>query len=280
MNPFYGNDCGKLFHGDCLEVMKGLESESVDLVITSPPYPGNSKMWGELYWPENRKRAHEFLGKIWMECLRVLRPGCKLIINIANCKRRPYIPNTHFVYESIGDAAEPLGEIIWSKHGQLGVAFGSYCNPSDPALADMHEYFLLFRKYGNRRKRPGYFLDAFSFKSWRNSVWKIAPAKASKIGHVAPFPKEIPKRLILLYSYPGEVVLDPFLGSGTTAIVAENLDRKWIGIEIEESNCELATRRIKNTHAQLKLDLPQRTEAEPKRNLLVTARLPFSKEKL
>lgn len=263
MSPFYENESGSLFFGDCLEVMRELKDESVDLVLTSPPYPGNSKMWGELFRPGNCAEAHEFLGKVWTECLRALKPGCKLIINIANTQRRPYIPNTHFLYESIGKSAEPLGEIIWHKGlGSIGTAFGTYCNGGDPSLADMHEYILIFRKWGKRQYRSGYFLDPKSFTSWRNSVWKIPPAKAKKVGHVAPFPEEIPKRLILLYSYPNEIVLDPFLGSGTTAVVAQNQDRKWIGIEIEESNCELATRRIRVAHAQLKLDLPKSKTAE------------------
>jgi DNA modification methylase len=87
-----------LYEGDCLEVMKKLKSESVDCVITSPPYPGVNNMWGELYKAENFDRAHEFLNVVWDECLRLLRPGCKLIINIANTKRRPYLPNVARIY--------------------------------------------------------------------------------------------------------------------------------------------------------------------------------------
>jgi len=87
-----------LYEGDCLEVMKTLKAESVDCVITSPPYPGVNNMWGDLFKAENFDKAHEFLNRVWDECLRLLRPGCKLIINIANTKRRPYLPNVARVY--------------------------------------------------------------------------------------------------------------------------------------------------------------------------------------
>ena len=234
-----------IHQGDCIEVMRGMPDNSVDLGITSPPYPGNNKHWSELYYPENWKEAHEFLSEVWDQYLRILKPGCKLIINIANTKRRPYLPNTYKIYDWALGKCEPLGEIIWHKgYGQCGTAWGSYCNPSDPSLADQHEYLLVFRKYGDREKRPGYHLSARDFKSWRNSIWNISPEKASKIGHVAPFPEEIPKRLILLYSYENEVILDAFCGSGTTCKMALIHDRHYIGIDISEEYCNIARQRV------------------------------------
>lgn len=207
--------------GDCLEVMKGWPDNCVDLIITSPPYPGVCNMWGDLFKPENFEKAHQFLSLAWKESIRVLRPGSKLIINIANTKRRPYLPNVSQLYQNI--KAEPLGEIIWNKgYGQCGTAWGSYCNASDPSLADQHEYIVVFRKYGERIKRPGYTLGARDFKSWRNSIWAIPPAKANEIGHIAPFPEEIPKRLILLYSYEGEIICDPFVGQPQLALWQKN----------------------------------------------------------
>ncbi|MCD6144114.1 DNA methyltransferase, partial [Thermococcus sp.] len=117
----------KIICGDCIEVMKEMESDSVDLVVTSPPYPGNNKMWGDMFNEKNIKKAHNFLSRVWDECIRLLKPGCKLIINIANTKRRPYIPNTHYIYSSIENKIEPLGEIIWNKgYGQIGTAWGSF----------------------------------------------------------------------------------------------------------------------------------------------------------
>lgn len=254
MKPYWEMEHGKLYHGDCLEIMRKMHSESVDMVITSPPYPGNNAMWGELYCEDNFLEAHNFLGEVWRECLRLIRPGGKLAINIANTKRRPYLTNTVKTYNEIGENAEPLGEIIWHKgFSTKGTAWGSYCNPSDPALSDQHEYILLFRKWGDRAKRPGYFLNPKQFKSWRNSIWKIQTVHASSVGHRAPFPIEIPQRLILLYSYEGETILDPFLGSGTTAMAAQKLNRKWVGIEIEEDVCRLAENRIRNDNSRLDL---------------------------
>lgn len=243
--------------GDCLEVMKQFDSNSiVGAIITSPPYPGN-KEWGDLYKPEKFEEAHNYLNRVWDECLRILAPGCKLIINIANTGRRPYRPNTYKIYQWAENKCEPLGEIIWYKgYAQIGTAWGSYCNPSDPALADQHEYILVFRKYGKRaNKQRGYFIEPKDFTSWRNSVWLISPERASKIGHPTPFPLEIPKRLIQLYTYPGEIVLDPFCGSGTTCLAARQLKRKYIGIEINPQYYELAIQRMNCMFIQEKLDI-------------------------
>lgn len=242
--------------GDCVELMRDLPAESVDAVITSVPYPGVCNMWGDLFKPERFDDAHRFLDSVWNECLRVLRPGCKLIINIANTKRRPYLTNDARIHWWAQDKCEPVGELIWYKgYGQNGTAWGSFRSPSDIALADQHEYILVFRKFG-KRARPDSFekIDLIDFKSWRNTVWNIAPAKASEIGHVAPFPYEIPKRLIILYTFEGETVLDPFTGSATTALACLNLKRNFIGYENNPEYCALAERRIRE--AQLQLALP------------------------
>jgi site-specific DNA-methyltransferase (adenine-specific) len=246
-----------IYCGDCLELMKQMPDKSVDLIVTSPPYPGNNSMWSDLYKTENFILAHEFLNAVWTESLRILKPGCKLIINIANTRRRPYLVNTHEIYKWAESKCEPLGEIIWNKgYGQMGTAWGSYCNPSDPSLADQHEYILVFRKYGEREhKESGYFTSAHDFKSWRNSIWNIAPAKSSGTGHPALFPVEIPQRLILLYSYPDEIVLDPFIGYSTTALACIKTNRRYIGMEIDPTYYEIAKKRIGYEKQQLRLDL-------------------------
>lgn len=255
----------ELKHGDTLETLKTLPDKSVQLVVTSPPYPGVNNMWGELYKPENFNEAHEFLNNVWDECIRVLDDGCKLCINIANTKRRPYLPNVAMIHKwSIGKC-EPLGEIIWHKgYGQNGTAWGSYCNPSDMSLADQHEYILVFRKYGGRKKQGGYFINPKDFKSWRNSVWQISPAKASEEKHIAPYPLEIPKRLILLYSYPNETILDPFSGSGTTGIAAENYGRNYIGIDHNEEYIKLAKNNIDANKQQIELYFEEVDEIKQK----------------
>jgi site-specific DNA-methyltransferase (adenine-specific) len=235
-----------IYCSDCRDVLPHIPDNCIDLVLTSPPYPGNNKMWGDLFKDSNILEAHKFLNFIWDLCISVLEDGGKLAINIANTKRRPYIPNTHYIYAHLIDKIEPLGEIIWNKgYGQVGTAWGSFCSPSDPSLADQHEYILIFRKYGERQK-PEVFdkIPVHDFNSWRNSIWNIPPAKASEVNHIAPFPEAIPNRLITLYSFEGEVILDPFLGSGTTAYCAKKLGRKCIGIEIEPKYCQIAVERL------------------------------------
>jgi len=255
MKPYYQDEWVTIYLGDCREILPQLPNKSVDLTLTSPPYPGNNKMWGDLFKDDSVESAHLFLQEIWFECERALREGCKLIINIANTKRRPYIPNTHYIYRSCLGILEPLGEVIWNKgYGQIGTAWGSFRCPSDISLADQHEYIMVFRKYGDREK-PDLWekIDTRDFKSWRNSVWNIAPARASELHHIAPLPEDIPNRLMTLYSFEGEIILDPFLGSGTTAYCAKKLNRKCIGIEIEEKYCEISANRCRQMVMDLKL---------------------------
>ena len=251
--PYYQDEYVQIFHGDCRDILP--ELPKVDLVVTSPPYPGNNKMWGELFREGNEREAHDYLNEIWGLCIGVTSPGCKIAINVANTKRRPYIPNTYHIYNYMLGKIEPIGEIIWNKgYGQCGTAWGSFRSPADMALADQHEYILVFRKYGDRNKPDAFEkIDCFDFKSWRNSMWQFPPAKAGKKKHIAPFPDDIPNRLVTLYSFENEVVLDPFLGSGTTAYCAKKLNRKCIGIEIEEKYCEISAKRCSQAVMRLEV---------------------------
>lgn len=241
-----------LHAGDALEILRGMPSESVHQVITSPPYPGVPNLWGPLFAPENFDNAHAWLDSIWEECARVLMPGCKLCINIANIGRRPYLYNSARVamWGMRSHTVEPIGEIIWHKFvgtrpGGSDTAFGTWCNPSDMALVDSHEYILIFRKRGTRTaptKEP--VIAKEQFLEWRKTFWQAQAAHASRVGHCAPFPPDLPHRLITLYSFAGETVLDPFLGSGTTLVEALKLKRKGIGIEIDAENVQLAKRNL------------------------------------
>lgn len=244
-----------LVNADCLSYMKGMDDKSVELIITSPPYPGVCNMWGDLYKTENFDQAHDFLERVWIECIRVLNDGCKLAIVIANTKRRPYLTNVAEIYKRLKDKIEPLGEIIWNKgYGQCGTAWGSFRCPSDPSLADQHEYILILRKYGDRGK-PEIFdkIDLFEFKSWRNSIWRIPPAKASEIGHIAPFPIEIARRLITLYSFKSETVLDPFSGSNTVGLECIRLNRNFLGCELDSGYYEKGKARLLNAMQQQRI---------------------------
>lgn len=244
----------EFIQGDTLEVLKGMDTESIDFILTSPPYPGNP-FWGEAFKPENWQIAHEGLGLVWDECVRVLKPGCKLAINIANTCRRPLIVNTAIIHIYLMDKIEPIGEIIWTKGvAQTGTAWGSWLSPADPSLSDSHEYILIYRKYGDRHK-PETFepIPQKLFCSWRNSVWSIAPVKRSQNEHPAPFPVAIPLRLITLYTFKDETVLDPFMGSGQTALACIETNRHYIGIEHNPEYVQQANERIKQSKAQLSL---------------------------
>ena len=172
-------------------------------------------------------------------------------INVANLGRKPYLSLSSLVTQIMIEIGFLMrGEIIWDKGAGAGVsmAWGSWCSPSNPVLRDTHEYILVFSK-GNY-KRPcatdkASTIDKESFMEWTKSVWHFSPVSAKKIGHPAPFPTELPRRLIDLYTYLGDVVLDPFMGAGTTAYVAQTLHRTFVGYEIKSSYVDLAEQRLR-----------------------------------
>jgi site-specific DNA-methyltransferase (adenine-specific) len=142
------------------------------------------------------------------------------------------------------------GEIIWNKAASAAgsTAWGSWKSPANPTLRDVHEYILIFSKGGFKRKNPRKRQPTITreeFLEYTKSIWTFPAVSARKVGHPAPFPVELPQRLIQLYTYEGEVVLDPFLGSGQAAIAALQGERQYVGYEIEPRYCLLAARRIK-----------------------------------
>jgi DNA modification methylase len=141
------------------------------------------------------------------------------------------------------------GEIIWHKGTRAGIsmAWGSWQSAANPVLRDVHEYILVFSKGSfNRKKQPGQenTISKEQFLEWTKSVWTISTESAKKIGHPAPFPVELPHRLIQLYTFKGDIILDPFMGSGTTALAALQAERKYIGYEIDPAYVKLAEERI------------------------------------
>jgi site-specific DNA-methyltransferase (adenine-specific) len=143
------------------------------------------------------------------------------------------------------------GEIIWDKasSGSPSTAWGSWCSAANPTLRDVHEYILIFSKYSFSRKNPTKRKSTVSrkeFLEFTKSVWKFAAERATKVGHPAPFPVELPYRLIQLYTFKEDVVLDPFMGSGQTAIAAIKTSRHYIGYEIDKTYARLAESRIKD----------------------------------
>lgn len=145
------------------------------------------------------------------------------------------------------------GEIIWDK-GNSGVstAWGSWKSASNPVLRDIHEYILVFQKGSFKREKKGKedTISKEEFLEYTKSIWSFKPESAKKVGHPAPFPIELPKRCIQLYSFKEDIVLDPFCGSGTTCLAAKRLGRYYIGYEIRKEYCEIAECRLKEINCE------------------------------
>lgn len=145
------------------------------------------------------------------------------------------------------------GEVIWNKAASASpsTAWGSWMSAANPTLRDVHEYILIFSKGSFKRDNPLHRDSTISdeqFLEFTKSVWTFPAEPASKVGHPAPFPLELPYRLIQLYSFKGEVVLDPFMGSGQTAIAALRADRHYLGYELNPQYVSLAQARIQAAH--------------------------------
>ena len=229
--------------------MTQLPDCSVHLMVTSPPYNVGKEYDDDLTLPQYRT----FLRKVMREVHRVLVPGGRVCFNIANLGRRPYLPLHRYVIEDLLRICFLMrGEIIWVKTagGAGSTAWGSWQSPANPTLRDGHEYILVFSKDTFRRpavagREPTISRD--DFLDATQSVWQFPAESARRIGHPAPFPVELPRRCIELYTYAGEVVLDPFMGSGTTAIAALQTGRQFVGYETSQEYRELAHRRLSST---------------------------------
>jgi DNA modification methylase len=228
------------------ETMSELPENSVHLMVTSPPYNVGKEYDADLSLVEYLG----FLEKVCSEVFRVLVPGGRACINIANLGRKPYIPLHAWIEQSMLRLGFLMrGEIIWDKaaSASTSTAWGSWKSAANPTLRDVHEYILVFCKGTFKRQNPQHRKSTISkaeFLEFTKSVWTFPTVSASKIGHPAPFPVELPYRLIQLYSYEGEVVLDPFMGSGQTAIATLKSGRHYVGYEINQQYVELANTRI------------------------------------
>jgi len=229
------------------EKMEELPDNSVHLMVTSPPY-NVGKEYDENFTLEEYL---SFLKTVWKEVYRVLVPGGRACINIANLGRKPYIPPHAFIAKDMFELGFLMrGEIIWNKASSASpsTAWGSWLSPANPTLRDVHEYILVFskgmfsRKNRNKRKST---ISRDEFLEFTKSVWTFPAVSAKEVGHPAPFPVELPYRLIQLYTYQGEVVLDPFMGSGQTAIAAIKTGRHYVGYDIEVEYVKLTEKRIK-----------------------------------
>ena len=238
------------------EIMSELPDNSIHLMVTSPPYNVGKEYDEDL----TINQYLEMLKKVFKETHRVLVPGGRVAINIANIGRKPYIAlhsDIIKLMENIGFFMR--GEVIWDKGSSAGgsCAWGSWKSASNPVLRDIHEYILIFskdtfkRKGKNKNKKDTISRD--EFLEYTKSIWKFNTESATRVNHPAPFPVELPRRLIQLYTFKNDIVLDPFMGSGTTALAALNSGRKFIGYEISDQYCEIARKRINEETSQAKL---------------------------
>jgi len=239
------------------EDMGELPDDSVHLMVTSPPYNVGKEYDENLTLTEYRN----FLRRVWKETYRVLVPGGRACINVANLGRKPYIPLHAFVVEDMLELGFLMrGEIIWNKDTSASpsTAWGSWMSAKNPTLRDVHEYVLVFSKDTFSRENPYGRKSTISrdeFLEFTKSVWTFPAVSARKIGHPAPFPVELPYRLIQLYTFEGEIVLDPFMGSGQTAIAAIKTKRHYVGYEINPEYVDLAQKRIESFRRVLNREL-------------------------
>ncbi len=197
--------------------MEELPANSIHLMVTSPPYNVGKEYDENLTLQEYR----QFLIRVWKEVYRVLVSGGRACINIANLGRKPYIPLHAFIIEDMLELGFLMrGEIIWNKASSSSpsTAWGTWLSAANPILRDIHEYILIFSKGSFSRKVSSgkdSTINKADFLEFTKSVWRFSAESARKIGHPAPFPIELPYRLIQLYTFKDEVILDPFCGSGS-----------------------------------------------------------------
>lgn len=228
------------------EQMPELPDRSVHLMVTSPPYNVGKEYDEDL----SLEDYAALLGRVLAETYRVLVDGGRACVNVANLGRKPYIPLHAVIIQQANAAGFFMrGEIIWNKAAGAGTstAWGSWMSASNPTLRDTHEYILVFQKPPFGRKRPVDRESTISrddFLEFTKSVWEFGPESAKRAGHPAPFPVELPHRLVQLYTFSGEVVLDPFMGSGASAVAATQDGRRFVGYDLSADYAEIAQRRI------------------------------------
>jgi DNA modification methylase len=264
--PFRALD--KLVVGDS-RCMDEVPDSSVALVVTSPPYFAGKEYEQSLGTggtPATYLEYLQLLRDVFAECARKLEPGGRIAVNVANLGRRPYRSLSADVTAILQDDLSLLlrGELIWLKQrGSAGsCAWGSFQSPANPVLRDLTERVIIASKGRFDRALPARVrarqglpsepsMTRDDFMEATLDVWEIPAESATRVGHPAPFPVELPARLINLYTYRGDLVLDPFVGSGTTAVAALRAGRHFAGYDLDSSYIELAEARVSKERQKL-----------------------------
>jgi site-specific DNA-methyltransferase (adenine-specific) len=245
-----------------------IEAGSVALVVTSPPYfagKAYETALGEGHIPADYGEYLQMLHAVFTQCMEKLEPGGRIAVNVANLGRKPYRSLSRDVIDILESVGYLLrGEIVWQKSHAAGgsCAWGTYQRPGNPVLRDITERIVVASKgrfdravAPQERARRGLpsegSMSMDDFVDATTDLWDIPTESATRIGHPAPFPVELPRRLIELYTYRGDVVLDPFMGSGTAAVAAIRTERHYLGFDTDPTYVELAERRIAEARAEL-----------------------------
>ncbi|HEV7526352.1 MAG TPA: site-specific DNA-methyltransferase [Acidimicrobiia bacterium] len=252
--------------GDARDMHTVLDN-SVALVVTSPPYFAGKQYEEELERegvPSSYLEYLDMLRSVFAECARKLEPGGRIAVNVANLGRKPYRSLSADVIHILQDDLKLLlrGEVIWRKgEGAAGnCAWGSFRKPANPVVRDITERVIIASKGRFDRAKGGperevlglpseSTIDADEFMAATLDVWDIPPESARRVSHPAPFPVELPERLIRLYTYANDLVLDPFMGSGSTLVAAARLDRRYVGYDLDPTYVDIARLRVRDEGA-------------------------------
>jgi site-specific DNA-methyltransferase (adenine-specific) len=239
--------------GDAGTVLNHIPEASIDIIVTSPPYN-----FGHAYASDPHDDTREWnayfskLAAIWTECARVLKPGGRMAVNVQPLFS-DYIPTHHLISSQL----LKLGllwkaEILWEKNNYNAkyTAWGSWKSPSMPYLKYTWEFIEVFDKVTHKKagSRENIDITDREFKEWVFGRWVVPPeTRMRDHGHPAMFPEEIPRRLLKLFSYQNDLVLDPFNGAGTTTLAAWKTGRRFIGIDISPEYCREALERVRRS---------------------------------
>jgi len=250
-NPIHDDIVDKVLCVDSRD-MSTLPDNSIHLMVTSPPYNVGKDYDEDISLDEYR----EFLKSVFSETYKKLVPGGRACINIANLGRSPYLPLHSYIIQDMASIGYLMrGEIIWDKGAGAGVSFawGSYKSAQNPTLRDTHEYILIFSKqiFGRKKYGKENSITGEEFREYTKSIWRFQPESAKRAQHPAPFPVELPYRLIQLYTFEGDVVLDPFCGSGTTCLAAIRTNRHFVGFDVNQEYVSVANERIESLNREI-----------------------------